>query len=398
MGPRSQSRLAHSSNEATCFDDSFTNSARTRDNIGSERHQSLAMTKLLLAFAFFASTLASFATEFIHPEFSEGTPLLDEVTVSGELVILVLPNHAHSGDRDLTSGRTVYELTLSSPSIDFSRFAALRGSFGVTTCGNGSSVPLSTSFTFASGYTVSLGSAGSAPTGNCAGGSSPQSVEASRRRVFTLRWKVGKVQSIQEGDWRQISHSLLGRKFCHLTPVDLQRAIQWIIEWSTVDDSIPAAIHLDTESKGRILVGEVISTVARAGQISREFSSDQGIDMEIEFKNDAGEATGRKLYLQLKSGNSYLRTRQRDGAEIFEIKKVRHARHWAEQAFPVMLVIRNSEGEVRWMEIRELLRRESDGGKKSVKRIAFTGQRFDVMSVRRWRERVLETGTGSSLT
>ena len=64
-------------------------------------------------------------------------------------------------------------------------------------------------------------------------------------------------------------------------------------------------VVLDNESKERALVGEVISTVALAGQISREFNvSDHGIDMEIEFKDDAGEATGQKLYLQLKSGDS----------------------------------------------------------------------------------------------
>ena len=72
-------------------------------------------------------------------------------------------------------------------------------------------------------------------------------------------------------------------------------------------------VKLDNESKERALVGEVISTVALAGQLSREFNvSDHGIDMEIEFKDDAGEATARKLYLQLKSGDSYLHKRKRD--------------------------------------------------------------------------------------
>ncbi|MSV28174.1 MAG: TIR domain-containing protein [Bryobacterales bacterium] len=151
-----------------------------------------------------------------------------------------------------------------------------------------------------------------------------------------------------------------------------------------------SAIVLDNESKERALVGEVISTVALAGQISQEFNvSDHGIDMQIEFKDDDGEATGRKLYLQLKSGDSYLRKRKEDGAEIFTIKKVRHARYWMSQAFPVMLVIRNSDGEVRWMEVREWLNRASDGGKKAVKQILFEGERFDVMSVRRWRDRLL---------
>ena len=152
-------------------------------------------------------------------------------------------------------------------------------------------------------------------------------------------------------------------------------------------------VILDNESKERALVGEVISTVALAGQICREKTvSDHGIDMEIEFKNDVGEATGRKLYLQLKSGDSYVSTRKRDGALIFRIPKARHAEHWREQAFPVLLVIRTSDGEVRWMEIRDYLKLKSDGGKKAVRQIVFDGERFDVMSVRRWREKALGHG------
>ena len=59
------------------------------------------------------------------------------------------------------------------------------------------------------------------------------------------------------------------------------------------------------------------------------------------------------------------------------------------QAFPVLLVIRHSEGEVRWIEVHEWLKRARDNGKKPVKQIVFEGERFDVMSVRRWRDRVL---------
>jgi small GTP-binding protein len=163
---------------------------------------------------------------------------------------------------------------------------------------------------------------------------------------------------------------------------DIQQRVRDLLEES--------AIELSNQSKERALVGEVISTVALADQISREFNvSDQGIDMEIEFNDDVHEATGRKLYLQLKSGDSYLRERKSDGAEIFTIKDERHARYWMTQAFPVLLVIRNSEGEVRWMEVRDWLKRATDDGKKPVKQIVFAGERFDVMSVRRWREKLL---------
>ncbi|HRI13681.1 MAG TPA: DUF4365 domain-containing protein [Verrucomicrobiota bacterium] len=151
-----------------------------------------------------------------------------------------------------------------------------------------------------------------------------------------------------------------------------------------------SAIELSNQSKERALVGEVISTVALANQICREFTvSDHGIDMEIEFTDDVHEATNQKIYLQLKSGDSYTRKSKKDGAETFTIKDQRHARYWMASAFPVLLVIRNSEGEVRWMEVREWLKRASDNGKKPVKQIVFEGERFDVMSVRRWRETIL---------
>jgi small GTP-binding protein len=156
------------------------------------------------------------------------------------------------------------------------------------------------------------------------------------------------------------------------------------------DMQAEANVELDNESKERALVGEVISTVALAAQISREKNvSDHGIDMEIEFKDDAHEATHRFIFLQLKSGDSYTRKRKKDGTEIFTIKDERHARYWMASPFPVLLVIRNSEGEVRWMEIRDWLKRESDNGKKPVKQIVFAGERFDVMSVRRWRDKIL---------
>ena len=59
------------------------------------------------------------------------------------------------------------------------------------------------------------------------------------------------------------------------------------------------------------------------------------------------------------------------------------------QAFPVLLVIRNSEGEVRWMEVRDWLKRASENGKKAVRQIVFEGERFDVMSLWKWRMKVL---------
>ena len=45
--------------------------------------------------------------------------------------------------------------------------------------------------------------------------------------------------------------------------------------------------------------------------------------------------------------------------------------------------------DIRWMEISDLLRRDSENGRKPVKQIVFEGKRLDAMSVRGWRDRAL---------
>jgi small GTP-binding protein len=143
-------------------------------------------------------------------------------------------------------------------------------------------------------------------------------------------------------------------------------------------------IVLDNESRERALVGEVISTVALAGQICREKNvSDHGIDMEIEFKDDANEATGQMVLLHLKTGASY----EYDG-RIVIIEEVENVRYWMAQQFPVLIVVRTAEGEVRWTEAPDRFNRVGAKRKTPVREI-FQGERFDVMSVRRWRKRAL---------
>ena len=56
------------------------------------------------------------------------------------------------------------------------------------------------------------------------------------------------------------------------------------------------------------------------------------------------------------------------------------------------MVTRESEGEVHSMEVRDWLKHASDNGRKPVRQIVFEGERFEVMSVRRWREKVLRQG------
>jgi hypothetical protein len=131
--------------------------------------------------------------------------------------------------------------------------------------------------------------------------------------------------------------------------------------------------------------------VAEAGQIYRGYTnSDHGIDGEIEFKDDQGRASGKRLYVQLKSGDSYLKKRQGDGAEVFQIKNPHWADYWQQQAYPVMLVIRRSDGEIRWMDVSAYLKRESGSG-KTVRQIVFEGERFEAVSV----QNLAEEGAGA---
>ncbi|MHC1600311.1 MAG: DUF4365 domain-containing protein, partial [Candidatus Methanospirareceae archaeon] len=147
-----------------------------------------------------------------------------------------------------------------------------------------------------------------------------------------------------------------------------------------------AQINLDNESLELILVGHAFSTTGEAGHIFRPTpNSDWGIDGEIEFKNDMGEASGRRVYLQLKSGDSYLHTRKSDGKEIFRIKNPRHAKYWQDQAYPVMLVIRTSDGEIRWMNVTEYLCQHGT----ATKQIIFEGEPFTALNVVGLREKVL---------
>jgi GTPase SAR1 family protein/uncharacterized CHY-type Zn-finger protein len=147
-----------------------------------------------------------------------------------------------------------------------------------------------------------------------------------------------------------------------------------------------AQINLDNESLELILVGHAFTIAGEAGQIFRPTpNSDWGIDGEIEFKNDKGEASGQRVYLQLKSGDSYLRPRRRDEKEIFYIKNPRWAEYWQAQAYPVMLVIRTSDGRIRWMNVTEYLQKHG----ADTKQIIFDGESFTALNVSRMRDKLL---------
>jgi small GTP-binding protein len=137
---------------------------------------------------------------------------------------------------------------------------------------------------------------------------------------------------------------------------------------------------LDNESLEIILEGQAKAIAGEAGHLYRELTAhDHGIDAEIEFKDSEGNATGRRVYLQLKSGDSYLHQRKTDGKEIFRIKKKRWATYWVSQAYPVMLVIRTSDNVIRWMNVTDYL-----NAHPGAKQIEFDGEPFTAANLRRY--------------
>ncbi len=165
-------------------------------------------------------------------------------------------------------------------------------------------------------------------------------------------------------------------------------------------------ITLDARRKGKLLALEVAARITSADQKCFEIPGveDEGLDMEVEFTDADGHGTGKRLYLQLKAGNTHLQRRKSDGAEIFKIKKQRWVKYWLKQPHPVLLVIgtfpeeaderRGGEQErfadIRWMEISELLRKASKDGKQPVRQIVFQGETLNTLSVRQWREKALK--------
>ena len=152
-----------------------------------------------------------------------------------------------------------------------------------------------------------------------------------------------------------------------------------------------ATRKLDTQALEQILIGHMMAICGEANQIFRPVTmADHGIDGEVEFKDDSGDASGNKVYIQLKSGDSYLRRRKRDDKLVFDVKNKRHLTYWANQPVDVYLVIRynddiTNEVSIRWMNITDYLKKRKN---KHSKQIIFEGEQLDMSSVWSLRDQV----------
>jgi DNA-directed RNA polymerase subunit RPC12/RpoP len=141
---------------------------------------------------------------------------------------------------------------------------------------------------------------------------------------------------------------------------------------------------LDTQALEQILIGHMMAICGEANQIFRPVSMfDYGIDGELEFRDNGGRPSGRKVYVQLKSGGSYLRARKADGSEVFDVKNERHLEYWVSQPVDVYLVIRDRQQAIRWMNVTRYLKERKS---KESRQIVFEGERLDAPAVWRLRD------------
>jgi small GTP-binding protein len=164
-------------------------------------------------------------------------------------------------------------------------------------------------------------------------------------------------------------------------------------EWKREAEAV-----MDSQSLEQILLGHVQAIAGEAGQIWRPMRFGEGIDGEIEFKDHKRQPTGHRIYLQLKSDNSFLESAEEDGAEVFRIKDDRRAEYWRKQPCPVWLVIRTtdetSDSSIRWMDLSDSLERKSKGRKTPIKQVEFRGERLTAQTLMALRDKIVPPPSG----
>jgi len=144
-----------------------------------------------------------------------------------------------------------------------------------------------------------------------------------------------------------------------------------------------------TQSLEQTLIGHMMAICGEANQVFRPVSMfDYGIDGEVEFRGNDGQPSGKKIYVQLKSGSSHLRTRRSDGREVFDVKNDRHLDYWISQPVDVYLVIsqtdeRTNKETIRWMNVTRYLKNRED---KESRQIIFDGEALTMEAVWRLRD------------
>ena len=121
-----------------------------------------------------------------------------------------------------------------------------------------------------------------------------------------------------------------------------------------------------TQHQERVGINIVAQNLARLNLVWRETpTTDVGIDGQIEFINDTGEATGQIVAVQVKSGPSYLHEGPNNSWAYYPSEA--HRRYW--EQFPVAVLLFLCEPETRqvfWVDARQYLRSPVNEGRSAI--------------------------------
>jgi hypothetical protein len=142
-------------------------------------------------------------------------------------------------------------------------------------------------------------------------------------------------------------------------PVNNPKQAHFIWHTAEVTMELPRAPqYLKQERAGVIAVATEIN---RLGLIWRELMMvDVGIDGQVEFVNQAGQATGQTIAIQVKSGRSYFH----DHGDCWHFyPDVKHRFYWERFPIPVIVALHAPEhGETYWTDARLALRSPETSG------------------------------------
>ena len=74
---------------------------------------------------------------------------------------------------------------------------------------------------------------------------------------------------------------------------------------------------------------------------------------------------------------------------MFHIKNARHADYWISQSYPVIRVIRTSNGNIRLMDVSLYLRNEVDKNRRKARTVVFQGEPFTALNLQRVRDKFI---------
>lgn len=153
-----------------------------------------------------------------------------------------------------------------------------------------------------------------------------------------------------------------------------------------------ATRSLDTYALEQILFGHLMATCGETNQVFRRLENvGPGIDGEIEFRDDDGKLSGKKIYVQVKSWNYFSRAKQKDGTEIFALDSPGYFESWINQQADLYLVVRWTDEitktqSIRWMNVSSYIANKRD---RMNQHIVFEGDKLDMEAVWKLRDRFL---------